>query len=207
MTPDGLRDGIFFLGPGFLALKIFYLFGAQRPRSEWEWTTWSVLASLPLVWIASWVAPLIADKASLPPGGVDTSLRFFLALVAGMSGAWAWRRLRSSTRRAARWIRIAVTDSAWDQALDDANLFDRPIEIVTTDGSCYRGRLRYGGREDTQAEGWMYLVYPDVRKDGCYRPVRGAHGLLVHRDKIDRIRVFTGPYDPPRHQSEPPTRS
>ena len=33
MTID-VVDAVLYLGPGFLALKLFYLFGAQRPRSE-----------------------------------------------------------------------------------------------------------------------------------------------------------------------------
>ncbi len=198
-----LIEAALFLAPGFLALKIFYLFGAQRPRSQWEWTTWSIVASLPLNGLAWLIAGLIALVLSRPafpvsatstpwqPDGASIALALLLAGLAGLFVAFGWRRVRASDNERAVWLRRQVTDSAWDQALEDAHNKDRPIAVVMDDGTRYRGRLRYGGREDAQASGWIYLYWPDKRDERTreWVRIRGVHGLLVERGKLRMLQV------------------
>jgi Family of unknown function (DUF6338) len=54
LTSDQVVAAITYLIPGFIALKILYVFGFRSKRSDIEWALWSLLASLAL-------APLITE--------------------------------------------------------------------------------------------------------------------------------------------------
>ena len=199
-----LIEAALFLAPGFLALKLFYLFGAQRPRSQWEWTTWSIIASLPLnavAWLAAGLvavvvarpaSPVVAASTPWQPDGASVAFALILAGASGLLAALAWRRVRGSENQRAVWLRRELTDSAWDQALEDAHHKERAIAVALDDGTWYRGRLQYGGREDAQAAGWMYLSWPD-KKDAQtleWKRIRGVHGLLIDRGKVRIVQVY-----------------
>ncbi len=185
-----LVAGVLFLAPGFLALKLFYLFGAQRKRSEWEWTTWSIIASLPLTGIAS----LLRDQSAIQrtaPDALDTAYRLLVAVALGSLVASAWQYVRRSSHHRAAQLRTEFGSSAWDEALEDVQRSRRQVELVLEGGKRYMGTVRYGGREDNEAEGWVYLTHPEVYDESLkkFRPAKGTHGYLVHRDRILRIRV------------------
>lgn len=188
--PD-LIAGILFLAPGFLALKLFYLLGAQRVRSEWEWTTWSVVASLPINGLAS----VLRDRITAPktsPDPYESVLGLLIGVALGAVLAAGWRLVRASTRAEAARLRRTFGASAWDEALEDAQRANRQVELVLEDGKRYLGTIGYGGREDNAAEGWLYLIFPEVYDESLkdFRPAKGTHGILLHRDRIKRIRVF-----------------
>jgi hypothetical protein len=188
-----LVETFVYLAPGFLALKLFYLFGAQRPRSQWEWTTWSIVASLPL----NGAAAFCLARLSIQSYDAQVVLALSLSLAAGVAAAVAWRQVRRSDRKMAVRLRLEVADSAWDQALEDATNKKRPIVVVMNDGPRYRGMLRYGGREDAQAEGWIYLCWPDKRDEETkeWTRIRGTHGLLIDRDRIRIVQVYLSNYE------------
>lgn len=185
-----LVSGILFLAPGFLALKLFYLLGAQRPRSEWEWTTWSVVASLPINGLAS----LIRDGFAVD----EVLLRVLFAVAAGCLAASSWQAIRASSHDRARRLRTWFGASAWDEALEDANRAKRVVELVLDDGVSYRGTVGYGDRNDNEAEGWLYLIHPEVfdKTLDKYRRANGTHGYLVHRDRIKRLRILNEVVEP-----------
>lgn len=192
-----LVSGILFLAPGFLALKLFYLLGAQRTRSEWEWTTWSVIASLPINGIAGVLRDLVGvQKATLDP--LEITLRVLVGVAFGGLAASAWQAVRRSPHRKAGQLRMAFGSSAWDEALEDVGREKRQVELVLDDGKRYVGTIRYGGREDNEAEGWIYLIYPDVYDDSIkkFRRAQGTRGYLVHRDHIKRLRVLLTKNEP-----------
>jgi hypothetical protein len=194
-----------FLAPGFLALKIFYLFGAQRSRSEWEWTTWSVIASLPINGAAGLILSTLRSTATTPQAAsastqIDSSLvalALALAVGTGFVLAFGWRQVRASTTRPARWLQRQVTDSAWDQALEDAGHKKQAIIVVTDSGSRYRGKLRYAGREDAHAAGWLYLFYPDEwdAEAETWGRVPDIDGLLLDRARLQMVQVYEAPDD------------
>ena len=199
MTVD-LIDGVLLLAPGFLALKLFYLFGAQRPRSQWEWTTWSVIASLPIVAVAAALYQFLGGvPATKNPPALEIALRLAVAASFALAASWAWRRIRRSEHRVARMVVDAVAFSAWDQALEEAVWADRLVVLILDDdGKEYRGFIRYGGREDNGADPWIYLIHPEVLEGEKFRPANATHGILVHRDQIRRIRVLEA-----RRRAEP----
>jgi hypothetical protein len=192
-----LVSGVLFLAPGFLALKVFYLLGAQRSRSEWEWTTWSVIASLPINGIASVLRDHIASSKTTPdPREIGLGLLVGVAL--GGLAAFGWQIVRSSSSPRAGRLRTDFGSSAWDEALEDAQRAKRQVELVLEDGQRYAGTIRYGGREDNEAEGWVYLVHPEVYDQSAkkFRDARGTHGYLVHRDRIKRLRILLEKMEP-----------
>jgi hypothetical protein len=42
--------------PGFVALSVFYWLGLAVKRTNWRWTLWSLVASVPIAYVASAVA-------------------------------------------------------------------------------------------------------------------------------------------------------
>ena len=109
----------------------------------------------------------------------------------GMAAGRGFYRLRIGPGPAF-WCRRELTDSAWDQALEDAHFKERAIVVVMDDGTRYRGKLKYGGREDAQAAGWMYLHWPGKRNEKSqeWARLRGTHGLLIERSKIRLVQVY-----------------
>jgi uncharacterized protein DUF6338 len=191
-------DAVLYLGPGFLALKLFHLFGAQRPRSEWEWTTWSVVVSIPLNAAATLVvANAPAPVAPLTSDAFHVTVAMALGLLSGLVAAIVWRKVRSSQRSEAIWLRRQVTDSAWDLALEDAQRADRGIGVETDTGERFRGKLWYGGREDAVASGWIYLRWPERFDDKQKKFVpTTSYGILLDRAKTKFVRVYLRPGEP-----------
>ena len=170
------RDVVLALAPGFLALKVFQVFGAQRKRSEWEWTAWSVLVAalisvLPLQYWAQLVTGIALGF------GLATGWHALPRL--GVIGAWASK---------------ALGNSAWDLALDRAVRQRCVVEVAIGEGADEErlfGRLNLFGYEQYEAEPWIYLSSPQRRPPGGkYAPMERAVGVLVHRDNIKWLRVL-----------------
>lgn len=51
-----------FLVPGFVLLSVFYWFGLATKRTDWRWLLWSLIASVPIGWLGSWIAEWTGDK-------------------------------------------------------------------------------------------------------------------------------------------------
>jgi hypothetical protein len=195
MTDLQIRDAAVLLIPGFLALKLFYLFGAQRPRSQWEWTTWSVLVSFPIDWSVRALGPNAAAWLHVEPATVDVVLRLVAAIGLAAAAVLVWGLIRASDVTWLVRLRRSVTDSAWDEVLDNAHRKKRWLEVqaVRSGGDTrYRGWLDTAGREDAQAEPWVYLrkVTRQAESGGAWTELAGTHGVLIHRDQIRSIRIF-----------------
>jgi uncharacterized protein DUF6338 len=187
--PNEFVQGILYLAPGFLALKAFSSFGAQRTRSDWEWAAWSVIASLPINALAGFIRSFQAPSAN-PPDGLEIVYRLAVGVGLGLIGAGIWQRIRIAPWGRAQRFRERVTDSPWDHVLEEVGASHRVTELVMSDGARYRGTIRYAGREDAGAREWVYLKYVEVFDAGKFRDSKHTHGLLVHREEIRRIRVL-----------------
>ena len=196
MTSD-LIAGLLFLAPGFLALKLFYLFGAQRPRSDWEWAAWSVVASIPI----SVTARLVRGVAGEPPEVADpleVVLRVASAMVLGFGLVGVWYLLNWLPFAWASAFVERLQDSVWDHVLSaEVDAGGRAVELVLADGARYQGTIRWAGREDAGAEPWIYLRYVKVFDAGAgeFREAEGTHGILVHKDEIRRLRIRKTPLE------------
>jgi hypothetical protein len=181
VNPQDLRDAAFLLAPGFLTLKLFQHLGAQRERSEWEWTVWSVLVSLGIDLVTK-----------------DPAQKLAVAVGVGVALVIGWRYVGQQSSRATVWLRRALVDSAWDHTLDEAARAHNPVEILTENGRLF-GRLRTFAREERGAEPWIYLT--DVKQappdSDEWTALRRTEGVLIHRDQMRRLRVIR------RQEAEP----
>lgn len=182
------------LAPGFIAMKLFYVFGAQRQRAQWEWAAWSVLIALPINWLALMWTPKVIQQTGWAADLADVAVRMGLAVVLAILASVVWQYGIKRRDRAAT-LRRFLTDSAWDDVMDDAVNHGRWLEVITTGNDkeiAFFGWLSTAGREDNRAEPWVYLV--DVRRrDDPSKPweiLPATAGLMIHRDHIERIRVL-----------------
>jgi hypothetical protein len=201
---DQLLETAGLVAPGFVSMKLIYQFGAQRQRAQWEWTVWSVLVGLACDvvarWIVSWPLGLTFPQADV----TLVIVRFALALAFAFAAIFIWGLLKHDDQAVRSWfkrpdsyrvwLRRLLTDSAWDEVVDDAVLHERWMEVIVavdTGEAAFRGWLHAGGREDSKAEPWLYLRRVKFRDDNAvWTEFAGTHGMLLHRDQIKRIRVF-----------------
>jgi len=172
-----VRDVVLFLAPGFIALKAFQLLGAQRKRSEWEWTTWSVLVA--------------AFLGAAVPG--DAARRIVFGLAGALVLALVWRTLPKWGGRIGRWLRRDLSNSAWDLVLEGASADDRVIEIQTVgdDNVRFFGKLANFALEEYEAEPWIYLTDPSKKVGNAdYAALERTWGVMLHRDQIRWLRVM-----------------
>jgi hypothetical protein len=200
MSPDVIAQYAGLFVPGFLSMKLFYMFGAQRQRLEWEWVAWSVALSLPIAAFADWVAPTLVPRPFAAEATANPVVRAGLAVAFGLSSAFLWRLVRRSALSPLRQIRMALSDSLWDLVISDALANRRWLCVAVDEGSdeqIYMGWPTMAYVEEANAEPWLYLtnVLEPVREragaDKNWEP-NGMHGLLVHRDHVRRLWIVPG---------------
>jgi hypothetical protein len=196
MTWQDVLQFIAAIGPGFVLLKVLYIFGGQHRRLEWEWVVWSVIIGLCLSGFAGFVVMLGSSiEGPLPREAVEIGLRFVLAMAGGVGLAWLWAWVKDSDDERARRLVRYIGDSAWDFVLDEANRKDRGVEVTTEqDGKeiSYYGSLDTFGQEVAEAEPWLYITFVYRWEDGKgYLPMaRQTVGMLFHKTEIKRLRFI-----------------
>ena len=166
-----------YIAPGFLLVKAFQLFGAERARSEFEWTAWSVLAAV-------FIGEL---TASVP-------LRLLAGLGFGLVLAGLWRMLFWSRAPFAGWLTSNLTNSAWDLVLEHARTNSLKLEVATVRGDqevMFYGTLGHWSYEQYSKDNfWVQLsdVY-EAKGDSEYEPLDGStDSILIPRSEIKLIR-------------------
>jgi hypothetical protein len=188
-----LRDAAIALAPGFIALKVFYLFGTQRPRSQWEWVIWSVIASVPIQYVSD---EYLTDWATAAlPFDDEVAIavvRIAVALAVGVALSLAWRYIGGTKLGWLQRRQRDVTDSAFDLVIEDAVRNQRVVEIWPAGDAepRYRGWIHTFARESAQAVPWMFISRVEERTGGAWQRVPGTHGYLFHRDNVQRLRVY-----------------
>lgn len=172
ITAQQVTDTLALLIPGFVALKVFYVFGLQTKRSDAEWALWSILFSAPiagLTWIIATSNNLVVSLA--------------LAVIIGGLLIAAWRLVAQTwpTLKAKEQIR------AWDVIFGG----DAPwLQVEMSDGRVFVGQPKYvASSVDTDALD-LYLI--DVRQSNgtVLTPIPGIDGLLIARSDVNLIAVF-----------------
>lgn len=199
MSTNEIIDGLVILAPGFLLLKLVYLFGGQHRRLEWEWAVWSAMLGVALSAVAAviiGVGDTVGMAGPVPRPAAQTSLSFALAIVLGLGLAYAWRRLGRTAHPDALRLRRFIADSAWDFVLDEAATYNRGVEVILLIGDKevgYFGSLHTYGQEVSAVEPWIYLehVYRWDEAADRYTPMSARTvGMLFHRDQIVRLRFI-----------------
>jgi hypothetical protein len=70
VSADDVAATLKLLIPGFIALSVFYWFGLAVRRTDWRWTLWSLLTSIPLTVAAGWVSTSTAKWIGAKTGDV-----------------------------------------------------------------------------------------------------------------------------------------
>jgi len=194
MPSSDLRDAVLFLAPGFIALRVYGIYGFQRPRTDWQWAIWSVIASIPLDLMSRWVVGLVQQRVVVTDIG-EGSIRIVLAVGTGAVLAFIWSKLRFARRLRAQKIVGPLMDSMWDTVLEEATHFGRTIEVETTTGDVYTSRWFGAAREDTQAERWIGMRFPRLRRAGStdVDELEEVVEVLLHGDQIRKITVLESP--------------
>jgi hypothetical protein len=78
VSADQVAATLQLLVPGFIALSVFYWFGLSVKRTDWRWTLWSLVASVPLSAIAipsgSAIASFVADRFGAKSDDIQTAI-------------------------------------------------------------------------------------------------------------------------------------
>lgn len=91
MTPDLVASAgdqvihtLTYVAPGFVALKIFYLFGLRSRRSDLEWTIWSLVTSV-----------VVGGLSGLLPFSPDLLVvgRFLVAIALAGLASFGWAKM------------------------------------------------------------------------------------------------------------------
>jgi hypothetical protein len=205
LSPDFIRDNILLFGPGFVFVKLVYLFGEQHRRLEWEWLVWSLVAGVPIAYSAEWWVSGAIPAAI--PSVVDPAhavARFAIAIVAAVVLIVVWRVIRHSGLWPIRFLRRSLSDSAWDLVLDKAVhdgcgvavTVERTDDAGNKSEASFYGFLGAFGYEAAAAEPVVFLRWvsrwdPTVGESGSYVRLSRAEGegMIFHRDKILRMRL------------------
>jgi hypothetical protein len=173
ITAEQAADTLRLLVPGFIALKIFYLFGLRTRRSDLEWVIWSVLAA----------AAIDAVVRLIPAGGPTLLIAVALAVLFGLAAAVLWRLVAS--RRPA--IRERSARMAWDAVLSKP----RWVQVWMRDG------LTISGHTDLVADPVETDVLDLYLKDAAWIgadnevvPMTGVEGVVIGRDAIAFVQVL-----------------
>lgn len=179
ISASDAADTLRLLVPGFLALKIFYVFGLRTRRSDLEWTLWSVLT-------AALIAALVDGVVAVVPSFAD--VRLALALVAGvvtgilLSAAW------TAATRYVPWARARASRMAWDVILPEPHW----VQVWTTDSKTISGKVAYVADPIESDDLDMYIVDPAwVDENRNVLPMTGVEGILIDRSNIAFVQVLS----------------
>lgn len=200
MTDDALLGALFVLAPGFVAVKLFQIFGTQWRRTDWEWTVWSLVTGV-LVAVAIGLTPLrlvpaqefkLTTALSVSTDGIPE--RFLLAALLGLAAAVFWRVAIRSSFAGARAIHRRLINSAWDSVLDEVVEHELGVEVGVATGSVverFFGAVHTFGYERTGARPWLYLsrVRQFDLTSSKFQPMERTTGVLLHADNVQYLRV------------------
>lgn len=207
MDIQQIIEGILLFGPGFVFWKLAYLSGAQHRRLQWEWIVWSVLAGFPiagLVGLGRLLAGLVVDVPPPVDDVLENVTRFVVAGALGYEAGQLWGRAKHSDNPRVRRAVRSIRDSAWDYVLDEASRFDAAgkrryaVQFSIDAGGqreSYYGALSAFGYERADVERWIYIENVHRWRDGQYVP-DDTSGLLVHADRLYRLRLMPWPEKP-----------
>lgn len=173
VTAGQVADSLSLLIPGFVLMKVFYLFGFQSKRSDAQWVIWSILATAPILGLAtaligsrSWLLLPVAITIGVIGGGVLSFL---------------WRRFAPAG------VRSEVLIRAWDNVLGGSS---RWVHVELKDGRIFRGWQLYAAKSVETDDLDLYLREPVVVVNDEYVALPDVEGLLLERSEIVLIAVL-----------------
>lgn len=223
ITADQVVDTLRLLIPGFVALKVFYVFGQRTKRADWEWTLWSVLLSAPIAGAATWIAGVVgASTTSLSaaivdcgvtnaPGETGDDLRAILAACVNDSTAAHNADLRlllavgiallGGLGLALAWQylskRVASLREKASLEAWDAVLSEPHWVQLKVGDLIYSGKVKVVADPVETDDLDIYITEPAIISGSTTTELTETAGILVARDKIDWIQVLKSPGSTP----------
>ena len=169
------KDTLAYLAPGFVLMKVFYVFGLSTKRSDAQWAIWSVIAAwIPYEFSLRFVPVDLRQPAS-----------FAIAIILGVVVAVVWHALADRYPK----VRADQSIRAWDLVLSRP----RWVQVDLTDGRTFLGYVRNASASiDADDEVDLYIGTPKRIEEGK-PPIElpNVEGILVRSDHISSIAVFT----------------
>jgi hypothetical protein len=203
------------LVPGFVFLKVFYMFGQRTKRADWEWTLWSVLVSAPIAYVAALAATGIAkptdvassfadcgvlqsvgkegealrsaltDCASKAIAAENADLRLLIALVIAVVGGIVAAVIWRLAVRISPRLGKRASLQAWDAILRSPHWVQ-----VKVDDMVYSGKVDVAA-DPTETDALdIYLREPALIDGAEVNVLTATDGVLIARDKIEWIQVL-----------------
>jgi hypothetical protein len=176
VSAQQVADTLALLVPGFVLVKVFYVFGLQTKRSDAQWVIWSILASAPIAAFTSLVTGGLG-------AGVTLAVSLLLAVTGGVLLSVAW------TRMAAQWPRLLAKQliRSWDVVLSPKQ---RWLQLELADGRVLVGQQKYLATSVDTDDLDLYLVNVRQPDNGKLEAIAGVDGVLVQRKDIRLIAVL-----------------
>jgi Family of unknown function (DUF6338) len=233
ISADDAASTLAYLVPGFVALSVFYWFGVRIKRPDWLWLIWSLLATVPIAYAATWTAGLIGETTTnlaagiaacgvIAAQGVSNAEAFEVALEQCASEAIAvhnagWELLIgviiAVIAGAIAIVLWRLAAARWPALSSRTELLAwqraltrgrRWLEVKTKDGVYSGFNLQVANPAETDDLD-LYLGKPAVLKDGGWVEMTGVEGMLIRRDDIEWIRVLAPPDQVQGDPGEVPT--
>lgn len=224
ISAEDAASTLAYLVPGFVALSVFYWFGVRIKRPDWLWLIWSLLATVPIAYLATWIAGLIGDTganlAAVIAGcgvqaaqGVSDAAAFEVALEQCASEAIAahnagWELVIGVIIAVIAGLLAVVlwrlAAARWPALSSRTELLAwqraltrgrRWLEVKTKDGVYSGYNLQVADPAETDDLD-LYLGRPAVLRNDAWVEITGVEGMLIRRDDIEWIRVLAPPDQP-----------
>jgi len=165
-----------FVVPGFVALKVFYVFGLKTRRTDLEWMLWSLLGAA--------VVDAAVGLLNPPDANVRLFVALTLALLSGGIGVAVWRAVVK------RWParRMGASRRAWDAILP----VPQWIQVWTKSETLILGHARVVASSVECDQLDLYLEEPQwvSAPTGERLPMPGVTGLLICESEVKMIQVL-----------------
>ena len=190
MNAADIQATLEFLVPGFIALKVFYVFGLRTRRSDFGWTVFSIAGAA------------ILNAFVVRLGITDPSAKVLAATVVGvvaaLAGAVIWRYFAARFASARAWFDRQAWDATWS----------RPawVQVWVRDGPIILGAPSVVSESAETDDHDVYLAQPSWvdRETGDRQQVTGVIGMWVSARDIQMIQVLDPDYRPPDRPAAAP---
>jgi hypothetical protein len=217
VTAEDVAATLRLLVPGFVALSVFYWFGLAVKRTDWRWTLWSLVASVPIAYVAQLVAGWLgAAEKSLAAAFADCGLDALEGLMRSAERREALEGCANSSIAANHpevtlgiavllavligavaaiiWRRIAEVQPSWLRRMQPnawgAYLRDSRWLLLKTEDGMYSGWAQSVADPVETDDLDLLLGDPEALVDGVYQPIPGVEALLVRREDIKWVALL-----------------
>jgi hypothetical protein len=163
-----------FTVPGFVFLKLLYIISLRTNRTDLEWATWSLAASVPIGAAAAFLYPTNDYGRDLVAVGI--------AMLGGLALGFGWLLFTQRFPRA----RESLSSTAWDAILSQSYW----VEVETLKGGRWMGQLAVTAESGATAKPDLYLRKPAEFVDEDFVDRDDLDGFWIAANQVASIKVY-----------------